>query len=191
MEPETPSNSASSACESCKSTRRQFLLKLGVGLNVAAGAMIGIPIAGYVASILIEKYPLQWINLGPLAKFPQGKTMIANYLNPYRRSWDGDTALIPCWVRRLVDDPKEGVKFQIFAINCAHLGCPVRWFEESQLFLCPCHGGAYYADGSRASGPPERGLFEYEYEVRPDPKTQEMCLYVKGGILPTLAEGHA
>jgi len=32
--------------------------------------------------------------------------------------------------------------------------------------MCPCHGGAYYRDGSRASGPPERGLFEYPYKVQ-------------------------
>ena len=55
--------------------------------------------------------------------------------------------------------------FQVFAINCAHLGCPVRWFAQSKLFMCPCHGGAYYADGSRASGPPERGLFEYDHKI--------------------------
>lgn len=187
MDPEnssTPTPEQPSApCESCKgSTRRDFLLKLGVGLNVAAGAMIGIPIAGYVASILIEKYPLEWIDLGPLSKFAEGTTTLASYLNPYRRSWDGDTDLIPCWVRRLPNDPKEGIGFQIFAINCAHLGCPVRWFEESQLFLCPCHGGAYYADGSRASGPPPRGLFEYEYKIEND------ALFVKGGLLPTLAQ---
>jgi len=34
--------------------------------------------------------------------------------------------------------------------------------------MCPCHGGAYYADGSRASGPPERGLFEYRYKIEGD-----------------------
>ena len=56
-------------------------------------------------------------------------------------------------------------QFQVFAINCAHLGCPVRWFPQSQLFMCPCHGGVYYADGSRASGPPERGLFTYDYQM--------------------------
>ena len=59
----------------------------------------------------------------------------------------------------------DGEKFQVFAINCAHLGCPVRWFPQSGLFMCPCHGGVYYSDGSRASGPPERGLFEYRYKV--------------------------
>jgi len=60
----------------------------------------------------------------------------------------------------------DGEEFQVFAINCAHLGCPVRWFPQSELFMCPCHGGAYYSDGSRASGPPERGLFEYPYKVQ-------------------------
>jgi nitrite reductase/ring-hydroxylating ferredoxin subunit len=75
--------------------------------------------------------------------------------------WDGDTADIACWVRNV-----DGKTFQVFAINCAHLGCPVRWFPQSGLFLCPCHGGAYYQDGSRASGPPERGLFEYELQDR-------------------------
>jgi Rieske Fe-S protein len=59
----------------------------------------------------------------------------------------------------------EGQKFQVFAINCAHLGCPVRWFEQSRLFMCPCHGGVYYEDGSRASGPPPRGLYEYNHKV--------------------------
>lgn len=184
MDPENsnPTPPDGTPCEGCKSSRRDFLLKLGVGLNVAAGAMIGIPIAGYVASILVEKYPLQSINLGELTKFPEGMTTLATFLNPYRRSWDGETDLIPCWVRRLPEDA-----FQVFAINCAHLGCPVRWFEESQLFLCPCHGGAYYADGSHASGPPPRGLFEYDYEVKPDDKGR-VSLFIKGGLLPTLAD---
>jgi Rieske Fe-S protein len=45
--------------------------------------------------------------------------------------------------------------------------------------MCPCHGGVYYEDGARASGPPERGLFEYGYKV------EEGKLYIKAGELPT------
>src|SRR5262249_32366013 len=56
-------------------------------------------------------------------------------------------------------------KFLIFAVNCAHLGCPVEWFQESGLFMCPCHGGVYYANGERASGPPPRGLYRCVYRV--------------------------
>src|SRR5947199_5452639 len=90
-----------------------------------------------------------WLSLGALDQFPEGQTRFATYRNPVVNPWDGETATIACWVRHLA-----GEKFQVFAINCAHLGCPVRWFPQSNLFMCPCHGGAYYADGSRASGPP-------------------------------------
>ena len=31
--------------------------------------------------------------------------------------------------------------------------------------MCPCHGGVFYSDGTRASGPPPRRLYEYEYKV--------------------------
>ena len=81
-----------------------------------------------------------------------------------------------CWVRRLAQN-----QFQVFAINCAHLGCPVRWFPQSGLFMCPCHGGVYYQDGSRAAGPPERGLFEYSWKIVNDQ------LQINAGQLPTLS----
>ena len=98
--------------------------------------------------------------LGELDEFPEGQTRLAKFENPISGVADGETDRIPCWVRRV-----QGEQFQVFAVNCAHLGCPVRWFAQSGLFMCPCHGGVYYQDGSRASGPPPRGLFEYPYKV--------------------------
>jgi Rieske Fe-S protein len=62
-------------------------------------------------------------------------------------------------------DDTKGYKFLVFSVNCAHLGCPVEWFAESGLFMCPCHGGVYYANGKHASGPPPRGLFACVYRV--------------------------
>ena len=53
----------------------------------------------------------------------------------------------------------------MLAVNCAHLGCPVSWFPQSGLFMCPCHGGVYYANGDRASGPPPRGLFRCAWRI--------------------------
>ena len=53
-------------------SRRDFLLKLGLGLNVLAGAMIAIPLVGYVMSSFVKKLPLKWTALGPLDKFPEG-----------------------------------------------------------------------------------------------------------------------
>jgi menaquinol-cytochrome c reductase iron-sulfur subunit len=74
--------------------------------------------------------------------------------------WAGVTALTAAWLRRL-----DAERFVAFAINCAHLGCPVRWLPKAGLFMCPCHGGVYYADGSVAAGPPPRGLFKYPVRV--------------------------
>ncbi len=156
--------------------RRAFLLKLGFVLNAIAAVFVGVPVLGYALSSFRNEGPFKsWISLGPVTSFPENQTRMARYRNPYTRPWDGPTADIPCWVRRIA-----GEKFQIFAINCTHLGCPVRWFQESHLFMCPCHGGAFYEDGSHASGPPPRGLYEYKYKI------EDGQLFVHGGQLPTL-----
>ena len=62
-------------------------------------------------------------------------------------------------------DETKAHTFLVLAVHCAHLGCPVGWFPESGLFMCPCHGGVYYANGERASGPPPRGLYRVVYRV--------------------------
>jgi menaquinol-cytochrome c reductase iron-sulfur subunit len=158
-------------------SRRNFLLKLSLALNGIVGAALAVPILGYLFGPMKKDLPKgAWIGLGSLEKFPEGETRLATFRNPTTTPWDGQTGEVSCWVRRIA-----GEKFQVFAINCAHLGCPVRWFEESKLFMCPCHGGAYYQDGSRASGPPERGLFEYKYKV----VNSTLSIDVHG--LPTLA----
>jgi menaquinol-cytochrome c reductase iron-sulfur subunit len=157
-------------------TRRSFLFMLGLALNAVAAVLVGIPVLGYLLGPVRRGAAQSWIQLGPIESFPAGETRLATYENPFRVAWDGPTAKVACWVRRI-----EGEQFQVFAINCTHLGCPVRWFAPSRLFMCPCHGGAYYEDGSRASGPPPRGLFEYDYRVR------NGQLWVQGGQLPTLA----
>ena len=76
---------------------------------------------------------------------------------------------------------KEG-KFTVFAVNCAHLECPVAWFPESGLFLCPCHGGVYTEDGTNVAGPPPRPLFQYKHRV------ENGKLLVRLGHLPNLSE---
>src|SRR5437588_10576548 len=158
-------------------SRRTALVKLGVFLNGVVGVLWAVPIVRYLLSPVSREKKSgyeSWLSLGGLEQFPTGQTRLATYRNPFVNDWDGETGNIACWVRRLA-----GEKFQVFAINCAHLGCPVRWFPQSNLFMCPCHGGAYYADGSRASGPPDRGLFEYPYKI------EAGNLFIKAGEIPT------
>jgi Rieske Fe-S protein len=158
-------------------SRRWFLLKIGVAFNGLIGLALLTPVLRYLFSPLKRDAAYQsWVSIGSIDSFPVGETSIAIYKNPFNRPWDGETAGVACYVRRT-----RLQEFQVFAVNCAHLGCPVRWFPQSQLFMCPCHGGAYYADGARASGPPERGLFTYDFKI------VEGQLQINAGQMPTLS----
>jgi menaquinol-cytochrome c reductase iron-sulfur subunit len=162
--------------EQARVSRRTFLMNVGIALNALVALAIATPVVAYLLGpVLRRKDYLKWIVIGNVSVFPPGETKLITYTNPFSEPWDGDTAKVPAYVR--CSAPGQ---FTVFAINCAHLGCPVRWFSESQLFMCPCHGGVYYADGSRASGPPERGLFTYEVKVEGEK------LMIKAGQLPTL-----
>ena len=158
-------------------SRRWLLLKVGALLNAVVGVAVAVPVVKYLLSpVKPDDAYKSWVSLGSVDTFPVGETRLAKFTNSVSREWDGETDRVACWVRRISE--KE---FQVFAINCAHLGCPVRWFPQSGLFMCPCHGGAYYADGSRASGPPERGLFTY------DTKIVDAKLQINAGQMPTLS----
>jgi cytochrome b6-f complex iron-sulfur subunit len=51
------------------------------------------------------------------------------------------------------------------SLTCTHLGCGVRWQEEEQTFLCPCHAGRFNAAGTVLSGPPPAPLTRYATAV--------------------------
>ncbi len=176
--PDPPNPPSEDAAKAALHSRRAFLFKLSVMLNAAVGAVLAVPVVGYLLGPALKKGSNTgaWITLGGIDDFPVGETRLADFRSPVASFDDGDTAKVACWVRRISDR-----QFQVFAVNCAHLGCPVRWFAQSKLFLCPCHGGAYYEDGSRASGPPERGLFEYRYRIA------GASLMIHAGDMPTLA----
>lgn len=158
-------------------SRRWLLLKAGVALNGLVGLALAIPMVRYFFGPWRQDESYKsWISLGSADSFPTGETRLAFFKNPWTRPWDGQTVNVACYVRRNGTN-----EFQVFAINCAHLGCPVRWFPQSQLFMCPCHGGVYYADGSRASGPPERGLFPYDWKI------ESGQLKINAGQMPTLS----
>jgi len=158
------------------SSRRTFLYRAGLLLNAIALTAFALPVVGYLLAPMRRATFLKWISLGPATGFPENQTRLAVYTNPFRKPWDGTTADIPCWVRRIAGD-----SFQVFSTNCSHLGCPVRWFPESGLFMCPCHGGTFHVDGARASGPPPRGLYEYPYKV------ENGELWIKAGEMPVMA----
>src|SRR6516165_2404466 len=148
--------------------RRSFLAWLTYGLGAIAAAVVGLPFIGYLFGA--SKAPVRWQPVGRVTDFPQGQTRVVTFVNPISQPWDGLVAHTGVFVRYEGRDEREADEtkahtFLVLAVNCAHLGCPVEWFQESGLFMCPCHGGVYYANGDRASGPPPRGLFPCVWRV--------------------------
>jgi menaquinol-cytochrome c reductase iron-sulfur subunit len=145
--------------------RRTVLFRwLTYSLGAVATVIVTIPFVGYILGI--RKRPTQWISLGAVIDFPPDETRLTTFDNPIRQPWDGMAAHIGVYVRRQGEASGEQDQFLVLAANCAHLGCPVSWFPQSGLFMCPCHGGVYYVTGERASGPPPRGLFHCVWRVR-------------------------
>ncbi|MBF6568314.1 MAG: Rieske 2Fe-2S domain-containing protein [Candidatus Binataceae bacterium] len=141
--------------------RRRFLGRISLVLSAICAVIVGIPVVGFIFGPLIAPEQDVWRAVGAVGNFKAGETVSVSFLDPSPMEWAGVSALTAAWLRRL-----DSGGFVAFSVNCAHLGCPVRWLPKADLFMCPCHGGVYYADGSVAAGPPPRGLFKYPVRVR-------------------------
>jgi menaquinol-cytochrome c reductase iron-sulfur subunit len=151
--------------------RRQLLGKMSIGVGVACGAAISVPGIGFVVAPLFRQEPREWRPVGKVEKFKVGQTVNVVFEDASPLPWAGVTSRTAAWLRRVSE-----TEFVAFSVNCAHLGCPVRWMEDARLFMCPCHGGVYYEDGRVAAGPPPHPLTRYPVriqdgavEIRTDP----------------------
>ncbi|MEJ2208114.1 MAG: Rieske (2Fe-2S) protein [Anaerolineae bacterium] len=141
-------------------TRRQFFITLSLGLGGLAAAVASIPIIGSLFAPFINQSPEVWRPVGKVDDFEVGHTTQVSFRNKAPLPWTGVAAETAAWLRR---DAEQ--QFTAFAINCTHLGCPVRWLSDAELFMCPCHGGVYYSDGKVAAGPPPLPLPQYPVRI--------------------------
>lgn len=141
--------------------RRRFLSRLSIGLGLASGASILWAVAGFVIAPIFRAAPRVWRSVGRIDDFPVGSTTIVKLEDASTLPWAGYAGRTAAWLRRESRD-----KFVCFSVNCTHLGCPVRWEQGAELFMCPCHGGVYYKDGTVGAGPPPAPLPRYEVRLR-------------------------
>ena len=140
--------------------RRRFLMALSCALGAVAAAVVAVPVLGFMLGPLLRKAKPVWRSVGPVARFTIGETVAVSFANAAPLAWDGTTGRTAAWLRRQTDQ-----EFIAFAINCTHLGCPVQWKPDANLFLCPCHGGVYYSNGDVAGGPPPKPLPRYRVRI--------------------------
>lgn len=146
-----------------EAARRSFFAKLSIGLSGVIGAIMVLPGLGYILAPIFRAPPRKWRKVGKVDQFKVGSTILVTYEDSSPEPWAGVTARTGAWLRRTTE-----TDFIAFSINCRHLGCPVRWVDDAGLFMCPCHGGVYYSDGTVAGGPPPKPLERLSVRVKGD-----------------------
>ncbi len=161
--------------------RSKFLEASLIGLSGALGAVLTLPVLGFMVLPSFTDVETTDADLGPLDNFPEGEYVIATYLaNPAQ----GEVTRRTAFVRNNGQSESGDPSFTILYSRCVHMGCPVQpngpIDEEAmkevggvelrpvlaQSFGCPCHGGLYDAEGNRTAGPPVRSLDRYTFSIK-------------------------
>lgn len=140
--------------------RRRFLTALSLAIGALAASVAAIPVVGVLVSP-VRRRARRWMAVAELDELEIGRTVKVVYTDPEALPWAGPAASTAAWLRRESED-----RVVVLSAYCTHVGCPTRWSERAGLFLCPCHGGAFYADGTVAAGPPPRPLPLHPVRVR-------------------------
>jgi quinol---cytochrome c reductase iron-sulfur subunit, bacillus type len=162
-------------------TRSRFLEASTLGVGAAIGAIVTLPVLGFMVLPSFTDVEEDEADLGPIENFPDGEYVIATFLaNPKI----GEVTRRTVFVRNNGTTDSGEPSFTILYSRCVHLGCPVQpngpIDEEAkkdvkgvelrpvlaQSFGCPCHGGLYDAEGNRRAGPPVRSMDRYTYSIR-------------------------
>lgn len=152
--------------------RDAFLGIFTLSFGGIASLVVGIPIIGYVFGPLIDQPAEIWEDVrfasGPkqdkpvgVNDIPIGTTQEVWFLARAPLPWAGTTSRQGSWLRRDTQN-----HFTAYSIYCTHLGCPIHWLSQAEIFLCPCHGSVFNADGTVAGGPAPRSLFQYLVRVQ-------------------------
>ena len=150
-------------------TRRRLMEGAAQVYGAVAVAAIALPGLGFALGPLFEKsQPSRWQDVGPEDDFnieayvPRTFNIAPEVGDPgkstvYVRRFDGE--------RDTVVDGQPAQPYVAISTRCTHVGCPVRYIQASQKFVCPCHGGVYGFQGQVEGGPPVRPLDRFYTRV--------------------------
>ncbi len=119
---------------------RRDVLKLSISLiSVFIGTALGIPAIAYVIYPAMKSDESQnWIRLGSLSKIEIGMPSLFKPKVQRKNGWIVEEEKLGVFV--LTED---GQNYIAMSNICTHLGCRVRWIQENEQFLSPCHNGVF------------------------------------------------
>ena len=151
-------------------TRRGFMTGGALAAGGVATAAFGLPALGFALGPMFERSaPETWQDVGGVEEF-NTETYVPVVMNLVPSI--GEAGKTTVYVRKF--DPKRDAErnsdlpYVAISTRCAHLGCPVRYIQASQRFVCPCHGGVYDFEGKVDGGPPVRPLDRFYTDLSED-----------------------
>lgn len=147
-------------------TRRKVFTVAGQAVGGAAGMLIILPALGFAVAPIFDKPEESWQAIGSVDDFV-AETYRSRVITIVEGI--GEAGKTTVYVRQgsaeLDEDPNGYIAV---STRCAHLGCPVRFYQAAGNFICPCHGGVYGFQGEVIGGPPVRPLDRFQTRVSGD-----------------------
>jgi menaquinol-cytochrome c reductase iron-sulfur subunit len=147
-------------------TRRKVFTVAGQAIGGAAGMVIILPALGFSIAPIFDKPEETWQAVGSVDEFSP-ETYNSRVITIVEGI--GEAGKTTVYVRQgsaELDEDPEG--YIAVSTRCAHLGCPVRFYQAAGNFICPCHGGVYDFQGKVSGGPPVRPLDRFQTRVSGD-----------------------
>jgi menaquinol-cytochrome c reductase iron-sulfur subunit len=140
--------------------RRTFLGWAAAGLGGVIALVLGSTGLSYFISPAFKKDEEDWVDVGGAKDIRPGGPVKVDFVARKRDAWAMTEKRSSAWI-----STSDGKDFTVFDPRCTHLGCPYRWDQAKEQFLCPCHAAVFDATGAVVSGPPPRPLDQYAAKV--------------------------
>jgi menaquinol-cytochrome c reductase iron-sulfur subunit len=141
-------------------TRRRFMNLAANGYGAVAVAAFTLPALGFAIAPIFKRAPAIWTPVGPPSDFPDN-TYMTKVINVVPGIGEAGNTIAYIRARNSAIDTEPEDQYNrwvALSSRCMHLGCPVRYVQAAERFICPCHGGVYDFRGMVAGGPPVRPL---------------------------------
>jgi Rieske Fe-S protein len=148
-------------------TRRRFMTGTANGAGAIAAAAFTLPALGFAIGPIFKSTEHHWETVGRVTDFVDTNYVpVVMTLTPGIGEAGKTTTYVRQYNPEIDTDPYDrGTPYIAISSRCAHLGCPVRWVDAAERFICPCHGGVYDLLGRRVGGPPVRPLDRFDTRV--------------------------
>lgn len=153
-------------CADCKKENtpenpdRRKVLGFMVGvINVGLLGAVAGPVLGFVGSPLTRKTKFQWVSIIALEKLPDQAVQEVSFSMNIKDGYQDIVQKYSVFLKR------TGKEVICIDPACTHLGCRVKYQDDQDRFMCPCHGGVFDSNGQVVSGPPPHALERHATKV--------------------------